>query len=95
MTIKSRKYQNEPLIHHSDRGIQYCCDDYQRVLAKHKIQVSMTESYDKYSNAVAERVNGNLKDEFMLKKYDVDDSILRRLIQEYINVYNWLIPLNV
>jgi len=88
MAIKSRKYQNEPLIHHSDRGIQYCCDDYQRVLAKHKIQVSMTESYDPYANAVAERVNGILKDEFMLEKYDVDDSTMRRLIKDCIDVYN-------
>lgn len=61
MAINNRMYKNEPLIHHSDRGIQYCSDDYQQALNKNTINCSMTESYDPYANAVAERVNGVLK----------------------------------
>jgi len=56
----------EGMIHHSDRGIQYCCDDYMKVLDTNKIRVSMTEESHCYENAVAERVNGILKDEFLL-----------------------------
>ncbi|MDP4201305.1 MAG: IS3 family transposase [Bacteroidota bacterium] len=60
MAIKQRNYKDR-LIHHSDRGLQYCSNDYQRVLKKRKITPSMTESYDPYANAIAERVNGILK----------------------------------
>ncbi len=56
--LKNRMYQDKALIHHSDREIQYCCDDYQKLLKKYNIKVSMTESYNPYANAVAERVNG-------------------------------------
>jgi len=58
MAIKSRKYKTEKLIHHSDKGIQYCSNDYQEILNKNKILCSMTERYDPYSNAIAERING-------------------------------------
>ena len=50
------------LIHHSDRGIQYCCDLYVEELQKHGIQISMTEDYKPTDNALAERVNGIIKD---------------------------------
>lgn len=52
---------HEGLIHHSDRGIQYCCHDYVDALEKEKIKISMTENGDPYENAIAERVNGILK----------------------------------
>jgi len=54
------------LVHHSDRGIQYCSDQYVDELKKRKIKISMTEENHCYENAVAERVNGILKDEFYL-----------------------------
>lgn len=84
--------KQDSLIHHSDRGLQYCCDDYQKVLKKHKIRCSMTESYDPYANAVAERVNGILKDEFMLEQYQVDIQTMAKLIKNSIEVYNSLRP---
>ena len=59
--LKTRSYKVNTLIHHSDRGLQYCCDDYQRILTKKKVKCSMTESYDPYANAIAERINGVLK----------------------------------
>ncbi|WP_052016923.1 DDE-type integrase/transposase/recombinase [Arcticibacter svalbardensis] len=54
------------LIHHSDRGIQYCCDAYVSLLQRHRIQISMTQSGSPYDNAVSERVNGILKSDFGL-----------------------------
>jgi putative transposase len=54
------------LVHHSDRGIQYCSNQYVEKLKKRKIKISMTEENHCYENAVAERVNGILKDEFYL-----------------------------
>lgn len=56
------------LIHHSDRGIQYCCDTYVARLQECKIKISMTQSGSPYDNSVAERVNGILKSEFELEK---------------------------
>jgi transposase InsO family protein len=56
------------LIHHSDRGIQYCCDEYVQLLQAHNIRISMTQSGSPYDNAIAERVNGILKQEFDLDK---------------------------
>jgi transposase InsO family protein len=57
------------LIHHSDRGIQYCCTKYVNCLKEHKINISMTENSDPYENAIAERVNGILKTEWL---YDMN-----------------------
>jgi len=53
-------------IHHSDRGCQYCCRDYVKMLNNRNVQISMTEKYHCYENSVAERVNGILKDEYSL-----------------------------
>jgi len=88
MAVKQRLYKDEPLIHHSDRGIQYCCDDYQKLLGKKKIICSMTEKYDPYANAVAERVNGILKDEFQLEAYDLDTETMKKLVKDSVNIYN-------
>jgi transposase InsO family protein len=92
MAIKTRMYKKEPLIHHSDRGFQYCSDAYQAVLQKHKIKPSMTETYDPYANAVAERVNGIIKDEFLLEKYDLDLMSMKKLVEESVDTYNKLRP---
>ena len=62
----SRRKANSMLIHHSDRGLQYCCNDYTQLLRRHNIAISMTQNGDPYENAIAERVNGILKDEFKL-----------------------------
>ena len=53
------------LIHHSDRGVQYCCDAYVKILTDEKIKISMTENGDPLENAIAERVNGILKQELL------------------------------
>jgi putative transposase len=64
--LKSQR--GSQLIHHSDRGTQYCCDEYVQILEQFKIKISMTENGDPYENAIAERVNGILKTEFLLDK---------------------------
>lgn len=64
----ARKQQNlsDKIIHHSDRGIQYCCDAYVAELKKHNMLISMTEINHCYENSLAERVNGTLKNELLL-----------------------------
>lgn len=64
--IKERIYPQRPLIHHSDRGIQYCCNAYVSFLRRCHVAISMTQSGSPYDNAIAERVNGVLKAEFGL-----------------------------
>lgn len=86
--LKSRIYPEKHLIHHSDRGLQYCCDNYQQLLQDHQISCSMTESYDPYQNAVAERVNGILKHEFILGITTNDLELMKKLIKESVNIYN-------
>lgn len=66
LAVKQRKNKETPLINHSDRGLQYCSNEYQKLLSKNKIQPSMTQNSDPYENAVAERINGILKQEFLL-----------------------------
>jgi putative transposase len=63
--IKNRS-DNKPfgLTHHSDRGVQYCCHAYVRMLKKHKVKISMTQSGDPLENPVAERINKTIKEEF-------------------------------
>lgn len=76
-----------PLIHHSDRGIQYCASAYQAIHTKHGLICSMTDGYDCYQNALAERVNGILKTEFLLgRPQDLDQA--RRMVRESVDIYN-------
>lgn len=75
-------------IHHSDRGIQYCSYDYTDLLKKNGIQISMTEQDHVYENALAERVNGILKDEFMLGETLRSYKVAKQLVKESIGIYN-------
>ena len=81
-TSRQRYYPEEKLIHHSDRGIQYCSDVYQRLLRRYRIIPSMTESYDPYANAVAERVNGILKQEFLLEELNLPFCLMKKAVKE-------------
>lgn len=86
MAIKQR-ITNKILIHHSDRGLQYCSDLYQEALLKNNTKPSMTDGYDCYQNALAERINGILKQEFLIYKCNSKKE-LKQLIKESINTYN-------
>lgn len=76
------------LIHHSDRGFQYCSTTYTQILQKNKIQISMTEDNHCYENALAERVNGILQDEFYLDQTFTDLAHAKRAAKNAIKLYN-------
>jgi putative transposase len=88
--LKARIYPDRTLIHHSDRGTQYCCDDYIAVLKQHGLQVSMTQSGSPYDNALAERVNGILKIEFDLERTFPTISRATTCVEQAIYKYNHL-----
>ncbi|WP_215731631.1 integrase core domain-containing protein [Bizionia saleffrena] len=88
IAIKNRCYKKKPLIHYSDRGLQYCSNDYQELLDQNGIKTSMTEKYDPYENAAAERINGILKQEFNIAKYEVNLKINKQINNESIKIYN-------
>lgn len=76
------------LIHHSDRGIQYCSQAYIKLLKESVIQISMTENGDPLENAVAERVNGIIKDEYLENYLVTDISEAKKLLESVVNLYN-------
>lgn len=84
--LKKRKRSDE-LIHHSDRGLQYCSGEYQALHKKHGVSCSMTDGYDCYQNALAERVNGILKMEYLLNKPS-NLSEARKMVAESVRLYN-------
>lgn len=75
------------LIHHSDRGFQYCCNEYVQLLLSKDIRISMTENGDPLENAIAERVNGILKTELLTEIYRDFDSA-KRAVDAAIATYN-------
>lgn len=90
--LKNKNVNLESLIHHSDRGLQYCSNEYQRLLEKNSIRCSMTQNSDPYENAVAERVNGILKQEFRIDKYNQKIEIMQKIVKEAIDIYNEIRP---
>lgn len=82
-----RRTTNLPLIHHSDRGLQYASAIYQNELRRNRILPSMTDGYDCYQNALAERVNGILKQEFLTELCQSEKE-LEILIRQSIEIYN-------
>lgn len=86
--VASRIYPEKALIHHSDRGTQYCCDDYVSKLRGKAIQISMTQTGSPYDNAIAERVNGILKTEFDLYKNFKSHSQASTAVDDAIYKYN-------
>lgn len=76
-----------PLIHHSDRGLQYCSLQYQQILARHNITPSMTDGYDCYQNALAERINGIIKNELLVvRPANIQQGKI--MIRQAVNLYN-------
>lgn len=87
MASKDVKRTNE-LIHHSDRGIQYCCSEHVRMIEHLGIQLSMTEKGDPYENPIAERVNGILKQEHGLNQTFTSYNHAREAVENAISKYN-------
>lgn len=88
MALRQRKDKTLPLIHHSDRGVQYCCNEYVKRLQENEIIISMTEENHCYENSVAERVNGILKDEFLLDSVFKNYMDTHRAVEDAIRIYN-------
>ena len=80
------------LIHHSDRGIQYCCYAYTDLLHQKGIKISMGEAGNCYDNAIAERVNGILKDEYLLDSEFADIHQAYEAVLQAIYLYNYKRP---
>jgi transposase InsO family protein len=92
MALDNSRETSECLIHHSDRGIQYCSFDYVNMLKQNNIQISMTENGDPLENPVAERINGILKDEY-LRHYPLTNlTQVIELVVDVIDRYNRLRP---
>jgi putative transposase len=84
----AQKPQDTIVIHHSDRGIQYCSTAYVQLLQQHNAHISMTQNGDPYENAIAERVNGILKTELISRQYDnIDNAAIH--IARCITIYNY------
>jgi transposase InsO family protein len=90
--INSWTATRQALVHHSDRGIQYCCDMYVSLLMEKGIKISMTQNGSPYENAMAERVNGILKDELGLDKTFASYADAVAPTHRAIDIYNRLRP---
>jgi putative transposase len=90
MALKQRANKVEKLIHHSDRGVQYCCDAYVKLLQKNEVQISMTQTGDPKENAIAERVNKTIKGEFTTEQQInyKDVEIAKSEVKNIIDYYN-------
>ena len=91
LALKKALAQKPPetiVIHHSDRGIQYCSTAYVQLLQQHHAHISMTHNGDPYENAIAERVNGILKTELISRYYDTIDNAATH-ITRCITIYNY------
>jgi putative transposase len=86
MALRARQ-SDQCLVHHSDRGIQYCSSYYQAIHQRHGLLCSMTDGYDCYQNALAERVNGILKGELLLQR-PANLEQARRMVRESVQIYN-------
>jgi Transposase and inactivated derivatives len=91
MAVNNRLY-HESIIHHSDRGSQYCSHKYVDLLLSNNIAISMTEKGDPYENAMAERVNGIIKMEFNLYESTLGFDQTKIKISNSIKSYNELRP---
>jgi putative transposase len=88
MALRNRMYPTRKLIHHSDRGFQYCNPKYTEVLEANRIKISMTTKYDPYENAVAERVNGTIKNELIVLESLPAGVFAHKSVRQSIETYN-------
>ena len=91
MAIDNREYKTQ-LVHHSDRGYQYCSKEYIGILTRNDIQISMTENSDPYENALAERMNRTIKEEFIVAEKITSLQIAKQLVDDSVKLYNHYRP---
>ena len=92
MALCYRNQVAKNLIHHSDRGSQYCATEYVSLLHEHNIKISMTESSEPTDNAIAERVNGILKDEYLQQYLPASLKSAKAVLAVSVHNYNQLRP---
>lgn len=88
MAIKQRRSDEQKITHHSDRGVQYCSKEYIELLSCNGIEISMTQNGDPYENALAERMNRTIKEEFGLDGVVNTKQQVKDLVKEAIVLYN-------
>lgn len=88
MATSQRRSLLHHTIHHSDRGLQYCSKEYEQLATQHNICLSMTENGDPYENALAERMNRTIKEEFGMDKILSTRQQAKQLVEESIYLYN-------
>lgn len=88
MATKNLLFEHTQIIHHSDRGVQYCCPEFTEYATKNGYILSTTQQYDPYENAIAERINATLKYEFGLKRTIKSVAIAQMMMREASNIYN-------
>ena len=88
MAIRNAGCDLTGMIHHSDRGCQYCCEKYVKLLQDNHIKISMTQDGDPRDNAIAERVNGILKTEWLYDEHFKGYADALQRVAEVINIYN-------
>lgn len=88
MALKNRIYPDKKLIHHSDRGLQYCNPTYTLFAENNNLTLSMTEQYDPYENPIAERINKTLKYEYALKETIKNTKLAQKIAKKAIFIYN-------
>lgn len=86
--LKRDAVKDWQLIHHSDRGIQYCSHGYVKVLQDYGIKISMTENGDPLENAIAERVNGIMKDEYLYNEKVSNIKGAKKVLDLSVKLYN-------
>jgi putative transposase len=89
MAIKAVHHLGQyKIIHHSDRGVQYCSDDYVKLLQENDICISMTENGDPLENSIAERVNGIIKEEYLNHYSHKTKKEVEEKLQQAVELYN-------
>ncbi|WP_345258597.1 IS3 family transposase, partial [Flaviaesturariibacter amylovorans] len=88
MAQRGRADKLQPTIHHSDRGLQYCSKEYVASASKNCILLSMTENGDPYENALAERMNRTIKEEFGMDRTLKSKAQVKAIVEESIHLYN-------
>lgn len=91
MALRNRTLTT-PLIHHSDRGLQYCSKEYVELAEKNNVRMSMTEHSDPYENALAERMNRTMKEEFALGSKLPSKDVAVHVVREAVELYNTYRP---
>jgi transposase InsO family protein len=88
MALSNLKTRPENLIHHSDRGIQYCSNSYVKLLQDYNLNISMTENGDPLENAIAERVNGIIKEEYLQDSEVKNIKEAKEVLCSVVKLYN-------